>query len=128
MIRKQEQVPLTNFIQEDFETFVKSFLSHISLLVEESMSKAVQITTKEEIGHINHPKKLDGIELLITRKETLNFLKISAPTLHRYQKEGLIPYYKVGRKVFFKLSELIISTKVISKNTGEKRLEVENDR
>lgn len=45
----------------------------------------------------------------LTREETKNFFKISYVTLHDWIRKGLITPYKMGRKTFFKRSELVAS-------------------
>jgi excisionase family DNA binding protein len=46
---------------------------------------------------------------LLNRKEATELLSISYPTLKRYVKEGLIPFYKIRGRVYFKHSELMNS-------------------
>ncbi|WP_461449801.1 helix-turn-helix domain-containing protein [Mucilaginibacter sp.] len=62
--------------------------------------------------------EVEIIDGFLTRAETLKFLKISSPTLQRYQKSGLLPYHKVGRKVYFKKTDLVEATKVNLKKKG----------
>lgn len=54
---------------------------------------------------------------LITRFELLEKLKISQSTLCNWQNKGLIKPIKIGRKVFFKLSE-VQSIKGIKNSKG----------
>lgn len=35
------------------------------------------------------------------------FLNCTVPTLHRYKKEGKIPFFQVGRTVFFDKAEVL---------------------
>jgi excisionase family DNA binding protein len=46
-------------------------------------------------------------EEYLDRKEACKFLRCSLATLHNYQRDGRIPYLKIGRKVLFKKSELL---------------------
>ena len=55
-------------------------------------------------------------EKMLTRKELANFLHVSLPTLHKYQKEGRLKYYRIGSRVLFKKSEILDSIEVIRKN------------
>lgn len=43
---------------------------------------------------------------LITFQEALQFLKIQANALHRWKREGLVPYSKIGTRVYFKKADL----------------------
>lgn len=106
-----------NQLDEDLTLYVErllgQFVSFLSLIIKDAVNDGLD----NKFTMINSDLNESNIQSeFITRKEALVFLKISSPTLHRYQKAGLIPYYKVGRKVYFKISELVISTKV---NTNE---------
>ncbi len=52
-------------------------------------------------------------EDLITRKEAAELLHISCTTLQLWTKEGKLPFYRIGRKVFYRRSEVLISLKKI---------------
>lgn len=39
-------------------------------------------------------------------KEACNFLGISASCLYKYRMNNIIPYYKTGKKLYFKKEEL----------------------
>jgi len=39
--------------------------------------------------------------------ELAEFLNCTVPTLHRYKKEGKIPFFQVGRTVFFDKAEVL---------------------
>lgn len=40
------------------------------------------------------------------------YLKCSIPTIHKLKREGVIPFYRLGRKVYFKKSEIDSIAKV----------------
>lgn len=42
----------------------------------------------------------------LTRQEVAKRLKISLPTLHDYSKRGIIPVFRIGNKVRYKLSDI----------------------
>jgi excisionase family DNA binding protein len=44
---------------------------------------------------------------LLSRKETAKMMHISLPTLHRCQKEGRIPLYRIGGRVLYKKTEIM---------------------
>lgn len=52
------------------------------------------------------PKDSDNTERYLTANETIKLLQISLPTLNKYSKTGLIPSYRIGRSVRYKLSEV----------------------
>jgi hypothetical protein len=43
-----------------------------------------------------------------------NFLKCSLVSIHKYKKQGL-PYYKIGRKILFKKTEVLNFMKIATK-------------
>jgi excisionase family DNA binding protein len=43
---------------------------------------------------------------ILTKKETLAYLKISHGTLSKLMRQGGIPYIKMERKVLFRLSDI----------------------
>jgi excisionase family DNA binding protein len=56
----------------------------------------------------NHNKEE---EILLTREETANMLSISLVTLWKYTKDGVIPAYRIGSKVRYKRSEILLALK-----------------
>jgi excisionase family DNA binding protein len=55
-------------------------------------------------------ESLDGIDL-IDMEETLSILKVSKMTIHNWKKKGIIKSHKMGRKLYFKKSELMEAVK-----------------
>jgi len=51
---------------------------------------------------------------ILSRKDVCALLKISPPTLHKLMKKGLIPAYRVGRKIIFKEHELLNCLKSVN--------------
>jgi|TARA_R110000744_G_scaffold227734_1_gene345839 excisionase family DNA binding protein len=55
----------------------------------------------------NNPQKQDPVQSdLMTRYEVMQYFNISAPTIQRWVKKGTLNKIKVGRKVFFRRSEI----------------------
>ena len=74
------------------------------------------ILSDAEYAEIN--KKLDFIlqwikgtqsssDELLTSDELISFLKISNRTLQSYRDKRIIPFYQVGRKTFYKKTEVV---------------------
>lgn len=51
-------------------------------------------------------------EILLTRSEAAKLLNCNLVTLWRYTRAGLIPYYRVGKKMFFLKSEILKKIRV----------------
>lgn len=50
-------------------------------------------------------------EKLLTREETAKFLKVSLPTLNNWTKAGVLTPRYLGRRVYYKKSEIINNLK-----------------
>lgn len=50
---------------------------------------------------------------LLTKKEAADFMRVSLRTFSSYVKNGLIPAYKIGRKMLIKESDLPRSLKIV---------------
>ncbi|MDF4201820.1 helix-turn-helix domain-containing protein [Maribacter sp. SA7] len=50
-------------------------------------------------------------EILLTREETAKMLSISLVSLWKYTKDDLIPAYRIGTKVRYKKSEILLALK-----------------
>jgi excisionase family DNA binding protein len=48
-----------------------------------------------------------GEEDIMTRKETARFLSVTLPTLRTYTRCGLLQAYRLGRRVFYRKSEVL---------------------
>lgn len=54
-------------------------------------------------------------EILLTREQTAEMLSISLVTLWKYTKDDLIPAYRIGTKVRYKKSEILLALKQMNK-------------
>lgn len=50
-------------------------------------------------------------EELLSIEEVCQIFNVSKVTLYKWKKKGLIPYYKMSRRVYFKKSEVVDSLK-----------------
>ena len=57
-------------------------------------------------------KEKKTTERLLSRSQTADLLDISLVTLYKWVKNGLIPCYKIGGKVYFKYDQVIESIKL----------------
>lgn len=65
-----------------------------------------EVLTEELLSLRPIEKKEREEEVVFTIAELAKYLKCSLPTIHAMKKEGLIPFYRLGRKVYFKKSEI----------------------
>lgn len=46
-------------------------------------------------------------ETLLTVEEVAEYLEVSKVTIHTWKREGKLPFYRMGRRVYFKKSEIL---------------------
>lgn len=79
--------------------------------------REIKNALKEELQEIKAvtDKESSSDEEFLDRQQTCKFLRCSLATLYNYQKAGKLPCLKIGRKVLFKKSELILTLQKFSK-------------
>ena len=67
---------------------------------------------------INENTRKKDWDVLLTRKESAEMLRISLVTLSRYQKEGILPYARIERHIYIKKGAIMeaIENKMVEKN------------
>jgi predicted DNA-binding transcriptional regulator AlpA len=78
---------------------VSQFKGIISKVVEKVMKDVLQ----KQIGLNN---SVNGDQTLITRSEVMKMLNVSHSTLYHYQRKGIIPFLKIGNRVYFKKCDI----------------------
>ena len=53
-------------------------------------------------------------ETLLNIGEACQLLKVSKVTIHKWKKNKILPFHRIGRKIYFKRSEVIDSLKFIN--------------
>ncbi len=87
-----------------FET-IDARLSNIECLILD-----MKQTSKEQPLNNNEEENLIKIE------DVCRIFNVSQVTIHSYKKRGLIPFYRISNKIYFKRSEVIAS---LNKINGE---------
>ncbi len=64
---------------------------------------------KDLLKEHNQSSKDD--EILLTRDEAAKMLSVSLVTLWKYTKDDIIPAYRIGTKVRYKKSEILLALK-----------------
>ncbi|GAA4273748.1 helix-turn-helix domain-containing protein [Aquimarina gracilis] len=82
----------------------------------DDLVKAVRLILNE----IRKTETIDDLSISpeedrLTQKEAAKFLGISVTSLISWKKKGKVPYYQIGRSIFFSKSELL---KLARKNPG----------
>lgn len=84
---------------------------HTSIPILE-FQKLVRKCIQEELQHLSLQ---DSDEAIIKTDEVCQMFQVSKVTLHQWRKQGLIPFYRIGSRIFFKKSELISAMQSVSK-------------
>ena len=58
-----------------------------------------------------HNQSSKDDEILLTRDEAAKMLSVSLVTLWKYTKDDIIPAYRIGTKVRYKKSEILLALK-----------------
>ncbi len=66
---------------------------------------AYKLLTKIERFINDSKNKKDDI--LLTRKETVEYLKISLPTLYSWTKLGILKSFRIGSRVYYNKAQII---------------------
>jgi excisionase family DNA binding protein len=61
----------------------------------------------ELIEHLKKQERESDYNILLSRKEVAEYMKISIPTLHNYQKSGILKYHRVGSRILFMKGEVM---------------------
>lgn len=82
-------------------------VSELEQLIEAAVSRALQRAKPEfAIPHSANNK-------LLNIHEVANLLDVSISTVNSYKRLGLIPFHRLGRRIFFKEEEILESLKKI---------------
>lgn len=90
-------------LQFDLSDSVKS---ELKTLIHDSLKQELHVLFSSKQG------KNESNDQLLNRKQACKLLGCSLTTLYHYQRKGLIPFHKVGRKVLFNRSAILEHLKV----------------
>nr|WP_321453525.1 helix-turn-helix domain-containing protein [uncultured Carboxylicivirga sp.] len=78
----------------------------------EELKTIIREVMQEELQKIDlkHANKHSDQQLL-SRQEASEFLRCSLTTLYHHQRNGVIPFYQVGRKILFSKDDLLMHLK-----------------
>jgi len=80
-----------------------------SITLEELLDKITERINMALSIKTSGKKETPTPEDLLTIEDLERLFKVSKVTIHKWEKRGLIPFYKVNRKVYFKRIEVINS-------------------
>jgi excisionase family DNA binding protein len=62
-----------------------------------------------------HNQSSKDAEILLTREEAAEMLSISLVTLWKYTKDDIVPAYRIGTKIRYKKSEILLALKKMNR-------------
>ena len=79
---------------------------HISEMNADDLSRQFQALASK-LSALEQYVKPSKQETLLSPKEVMEWLKISAPTLNEWAKNGTLSRYKLGNRAFYKKEEIM---------------------
>jgi excisionase family DNA binding protein len=90
-----ETIQISQINKEEFRTIIKDVMNEVL----EKNSNETPINTSDDLIKIDEVSKL---------------LQVSEVTIHKWKKDGLIPFHKLNRRLYFKKSEVMDSLRNIN--------------
>lgn len=75
----------------------------------EELKQIIKEVIKEELLEVRKQLQEKDSDVLMSRQETCEFLKISITTLWQWTKKGKIESYGIGNRVYYKKEDLLKS-------------------
>lgn len=92
----------------------------LTSLSAEELVRTIKDGIKEVLKEApTNSSKNEKEEDLLSIEDVQKIFNVSKVTIHKWKKQGLIPFYKVNRKLYFKRSEVIGSLQ-----TKKRKMEV----
>ncbi len=83
--------------------------------------------TKDELKHLIRETLNESITVkerrdsddLVKIEDVCKTLKVSKVTIHKWKREGVIPFHRISNRIFFKLNEVIESLRKVEAGKGK---------
>ncbi len=83
---------------------------------EDEFKELIKTCVKSVLSEEEQIKDSTIEEPFIKIMEVSKILSVSKETIHKWKKEGRLPYHKIGRRIYFLKSEILQATKKIKNN------------
>lgn len=86
----------------------------------QDLTELISQAVKDSIGgELNSQPEQKPEEELLSIEDISKIFRVSKVTIHKWKQKGLIPFYKMNRRVYFKRSEVVDALQ-----TKKRKLEV----
>ncbi len=92
------------------EASMDHLIVRIQNAVENSVSKILNSPEEKKPESFS-----ENEEELLTRKEVMKMLNISHATLYHYQRKCILPFIKIGNRVYFKKTDILENSELEGK-------------
>lgn len=90
----------------------------MSVIVIETSDLAKLIEDAVEVALLRKSLQIVPVEAkestLLSIDEAAELLNVSVSTIHTYKRDGLLPFHRIGRRVYFQKSEILLGLKKIN--------------
>ncbi|MCH8904207.1 MAG: helix-turn-helix domain-containing protein [Bacteroidetes bacterium] len=84
----------------------------------ENFKSIVKESVKAEFDNVNLSPPNQEEDNLLKIEEVQDLLSVSKVTIHKWKKKGILPYYKLNRRLYFKKSEILAALRSSAKLEG----------
>lgn len=71
------------------------------------IEQIIREIVRNELSALSQPDQLSTEDVILSEKEALALLGISAGTAVTYRKTGRLPYMRIGRKIMYSRNDLM---------------------
>jgi excisionase family DNA binding protein len=79
------------------------------------ISSSVSQSVEAGLSQLRQSGKEQEAKGFLKLTDVSKLLKVSKVTIHAWKKAGLLPFYRIGRRVYFKESEVLEAMKKIDR-------------
>lgn len=85
----------------------------------EELCQVIRETIVTELSRVNSLEE----DKIIRIDDVCEILSVSKVTIHKWKKEGRLPFHRLGNRIYFKKKEIIVSMKHEPQTAGARRRE-----
>lgn len=85
-------------------------------LSKDELKEIISECIEKEVVHLNTTLPESNIDTLITEKDLSLMLQKSKVTLNKWRSKGLIPFYRISNKIYYKWDEVLESLKKVDRS------------